>query len=141
MNSTKQGFFITARDAEKFLSASTIIFNTIYTGSFLPADPSSVTACDSRGTAYLYAFDLDCGVGKFTSEPGTAQDKRRKAIGSGLPTRPRVSIGEVNQGGGGGGGGGCNNRLVVVTSDGGIYNESPGCSGKGNVKVRSWRER
>jgi hypothetical protein len=139
MQSTTSGYFITGRDAEKFVSSSTIFLGTVFTGSFFPSDPSSTTACTSKGTSFLYAFDLDCGTGEFQSEPGTAHDKRRKAIGSGLPTRPRVSVGQLNQGGGGGGG--CNNKIVVVTSDGEIWNNSPGCIPSSGVGVRSWRER
>ena len=37
MNSTKTGYYITGRDAEKFVSNSTIFLGTVFTGSFLPA--------------------------------------------------------------------------------------------------------
>lgn len=138
MLSTKQGYYITGRDAEKFISPSTIFLGNVFTGSFLPADPSTTTQCDSRGESYLYGFDLECGVGKFQSEPGDERDKRRTAIGSGVPTRPRVSVGDLNQGGGSGG---CNNRIVVVTSDGEVWNDGAGCLPSSGVRVHSWRER
>jgi type IV pilus assembly protein PilY1 len=137
MMSTKQGYFLTARDGEAFVSNSIIFLGTVFTGSFLRADPSA-SVCDGAGTAFLYAFDLDCGVGKFQSDPGTDADKRRMAIGTGLPTRPRVSVGDLNQGGGGGG---CANRVVVVTSDGEIMNDCGGDIDSSGVRVRSWRER
>jgi len=138
MNATKQGYFITGRDAEKFLSNSFIFLGTLYTGSFLPNDPASTNTCDGAGTAYLYAFDVECGVGRFQSDPGTDQDKRRKAIGTGIPTRPRISVGDLNSGGGGGS---CLNRVVVVTSDGRIVTDCGDEFDGSGVSIRSWRER
>jgi type IV pilus assembly protein PilY1 len=136
MMSTTEGYYVTGRDSEKFVSNSTILFGTVFTGSFLPSDPSATSTCDGKGTSYLYAFDLDCGVGEFTSNP-TAQDDRRMAIGTGIPTRPRVSVGDLNQGDTGG----CTNKVVVVTSDGEIWNDCPGPMPSSGVQVRSWRER
>jgi hypothetical protein len=138
---TAVGYMITARDGEKFVSNSTIFLGTVFTGSFLPNNPSGST-CDSKGTAFLYGFDLDCAVGEFPG-PGDNQADRRMAIGSGLPTRPRVSVGDLNQGGGGGCPSPpcCINKVVVVTSDGEIYNDCPDDLPTSGVKVRSWRER
>jgi hypothetical protein len=139
MNSTKKGFYITGRDAEKFVSNSTIFLNKLFTGSFRQRDPASTDICGGAGTAYLYVFDIECGVGDWDGDHANEQEDRRLAIGSGLPTRPRISTGAG--GGGGGGGGGCSNRVVLVTSDGGLYNSSPGdCPGSG-IQIRSWRER
>lgn len=132
-----KGYFLTARDREKFVTNSVIFLGKVITGSFVPSDPSATT-CDSSGSSYLYQFDLACGNGEYTSNPGTEDDKRRKAIGGGLPTRPRVSVGDLNSGGGGGG---CNNKVVVITSDGGIENECPGPIPTSGINIRSWRER
>jgi type IV pilus assembly protein PilY1 len=136
------GYMITARDGEKFVSNSTIFLGTVFTGSFLYNDPTAANICDSKGTAFLYGFDLDCGVGEFPG-PGDNAADRRMAIGSGLPTRPRVSVGDLNQGGGGGCPSPpcCINKVVVVTSDGEIYNDCPDDLPTSGVKVRSWRER
>lgn len=136
MKATKQGYFLTGRDSEKFISNSTIFLGTLFTGSFLPANPA-LSNCDGKGTAFLYAFDLECGVGEFQSNPGSEADKRRMAIGTGLPTRPRVSVGDLNQGDPSG----CVNKVVVVTSDGEIWNDCPGSLPSSGVQVRSWRER
>jgi Tfp pilus tip-associated adhesin PilY1 len=135
-----RGYMLTAREGEKFVSNSTIFLGTLFTGSFL-ANPSA-NNCASKGTSYLYAFDLDCATGEFPG-PGDSADDRRMAIGSGLPTRPRVSVGDLNQGGGGGCPSPpcCINKVVVVTSDGEIYNDCPDDLPTSGVKVRSWRER
>jgi hypothetical protein len=141
MNATTSGYFITARDAEAFVSNSVIFLGTVFTGSFLQADPAT-SSCDGVGSAVLYSFDLDCGVGAFPTVPGSDADDRRTVIGTGIPTRPRVSVGDLNQGGGGGGGGGdCPNRVVIVTSDGEILNDCPGEIDSTGIGIRSWRER
>jgi type IV pilus assembly protein PilY1 len=139
MKSTRSGYYITARDAEKFITNSVVFLGTVFTASFLPPDPADLSdPCASRGSAFLYAFDLECGIGKFTTEPGGVADKRRKAIGSGIPTRPRVSVGDLNQGGNTSG---CKNKVVVITSDGNISNDCPGTIPGSGISVRSWRER
>ncbi len=134
----KLGYFITGRDAEKFITNSVIFFGEVFTASFLPADPAATDPCLSKGDAYLYRFDLECGVGAFQTEPGSADDKRRKKIGGGIPTRPRVSVGDLD---GGGGGGGCVNKIVVITSDGNIDSDCPGSISSSGVRLRSWRQR
>ena len=134
----KLGYYITARDAEKFITNSVIFFGEVFTASFLPADPSSSDPCESKGSAWLYRFDLECGVGSFDTNPGSANDKRRKEIGGGIPTRPRVSVGDLSSGGGGGG---CANKVVVITSDGEIDSDCPGSVSSSGVRLRSWRQR
>ena len=78
----------------------------------------------------------DCGLGGFPDNSSTQED-RREPIGDGMPTRPRVSVGDLNQGDPSG----CVNKIVVVTSDGSIWNDCPGSIPSSGVKVRSWRER
>ena len=142
MQATTEGYFIAGRDAEKFITNSVVFLGTVFTGSFMPSDPASPDPCDASGDAYLYAFDLDCGDGLFPTNPGGAANERRKAIGSGIPTRPRVSVGDLTQGGGAGAGGGtCANRVVMITSDGFIANDCPGEIPTSGINVRSWRER
>ncbi|MFT5695099.1 MAG: type IV pilus assembly protein PilY1 [Myxococcota bacterium] len=133
----KKGYFLTGRDAEKFITNSVIFFGEVFTASFLPADPASSDPCLSKGEAYLYRFDLECAVGSFSTNPGSEADKRRKAIGGGIPTRPRISVGDLN----GGGGGGCANKVVVITSDGEIDSDCPGSVSNSGVRLRSWRQR
>jgi Tfp pilus tip-associated adhesin PilY1 len=135
----KLGYYLTGRDAEKFISNSIIFFGEVFAVSFLPADPSTSDPCVSKGDAYLYRFNLECAIGSFQSEPGSADDKRRKKIGGGIPTRPRISVGDLD--GGGGGGGGCSNKVVVITSDGEIDSDCPGSISSSGVRLRSWRQR
>ncbi|MFP8873640.1 MAG: hypothetical protein VCB42_03680, partial [Myxococcota bacterium] len=95
------------------------------------------SVCEASGDSYLYRFDLACGVGAYTTQPGDANDKRRRAIGNGVPTRPRVSVGCLNQGGGSD----CSNKVVVLTSDASIENSDGGSAESSGINVRSWRDR
>ena len=138
MKTTKQGYFITSRDAEKFLTNSLVFLGDVFTASFVPPDPENAEeVCASTGESYLYRFDLECGTGYFQSAPGDANDKRRRVIGDGVPTRPRVSVGCLNQGGGSG----CKNKVIVITSDASIENIDGGSAASSGIKVRSWRDR
>ncbi|MFP6661295.1 MAG: hypothetical protein VCB78_07545 [Myxococcota bacterium] len=138
MKSTKQGYFITGRDAEKFITNSLVFLGDVFTASFVPPDPDdTASVCASAGDSYLYRFDLECGVGAFLSEPGGPAEERRRAIGSGVPTRPRVSVGCLNQGGGSG----CKNKVVVITSDASIENIDSGNAASSGIKIRAWRDR
>jgi Tfp pilus tip-associated adhesin PilY1 len=138
LQATKQGYVITGRDAEKFITNSVIFLGDLITGSFIPPDPSATDPCNATGTAYLYRFNVDCGTGAYPSNPGSGNEDRRRALGSGMPTRPRVSVGSLNQGGGGGG---CQNRVVVITSDGAIDNDCAGDPPSSGTGLRSWRTR
>jgi type IV pilus assembly protein PilY1 len=134
----KVGYYLTGRDAEKFISNSIIFLGDVFAVSFLPADPASSDPCISKGDAYLYRFNLECAIGAYPENGGDDNDKRRKNIGGGIPTRPRISVGDLN---GGGGGGGCANKVVVITSDGEIDSDCPGSISSSGVRLRSWRQR
>jgi len=137
LQSSYQGYYLTGRDAEKFVTNSTVFLGQVVTTSFVPDDPS-VNSCNASGTGYLYRFGIECGDGKFTSNPGGDDEERRTAIGVGLPSRPRVSVGGLNQGGSSGG---CESKVTVITSDGAISNDCPGPLPSSGIEVRSWRER
>ncbi|MCG8588636.1 MAG: hypothetical protein MJE66_05030, partial [Proteobacteria bacterium] len=92
------------------------------------------------GDAFLYAFSLFCGEALFTEGEtgGTGTNKVRKfTVGSGLPNRPRVSIGPVSEQGGGGD---CPNKVVIITSDGTAFNDCPTELPNSGIRIRSWRD-
>jgi hypothetical protein len=65
-----EGYFLTGRDGEKFVTPSTVFMGDLYTGSHVPADPS-LNACDLSGTGYIYRFNLECGDGGVSNDcPG-----------------------------------------------------------------------
>ncbi|MCH2171178.1 hypothetical protein MK489_10375 [Myxococcota bacterium] len=137
IQSNFSGFFLTGRDSEKFITNSVVFLGDLYFGSFVPPDPSTADPCNSTGESYLYSFDVDCANGSFTPNPGTGNEDRRLLIGTGLPTRPRVSVGGLNEGNATAS---CNNKVIVITSDGGIQNQCKTLPSRG-INIRSWRSR
>ncbi len=128
------GFYIVAREEEKFVTNSVIFLGQVFTGSFIPS-PVGTDPCTATGSAFLYQFDLLCGEGANSSATLPA-DKRRRALGSGMPTAPRVSVGELDPPSGE-----CPNKVVVITSQGELDNDCPGNLPSSGVKLREWRER
>ena len=138
MKATKSGYYITGRDSEKFITNSVVFMGDVFTGSFLPPDPGdSQSVCSGSGESYLYRFDLECGVGAYPENPDGVNAQRRKIIGDGIPTRPRISVGCLNQGGGAD----CKNKVVVITSDASIENADGGTAASSGIRIRSWRGR
>ncbi|MCG8590339.1 MAG: hypothetical protein MJE66_13705, partial [Proteobacteria bacterium] len=132
------GFYFTGVDSEKFVTPATIFLGNVFTLSFIP-NPSS-DPCTAGGDAFLYAFNLFCGEALFTEGEtgGTGTNKVRKfTVGSGLPNRPRVSIGPVSEQGGGGD---CPNKVVIITSDGTAFNDCPTELPNSGIRIRSWRD-
>ncbi len=132
-----QGYYLLARDMEKFVSTSFIFLGDVWTGSFIPlvdADP-----CTAGGDTYVYRFDLECGTGEFPDEGPNPEDQRRKQIGTGIPTSPRISVGpapdasDPNPE--------CQSRVFMITSDGGVLNDCAGAVPSSGVKLINWRER
>ena len=132
------GFYIEGEHDEKFITNSEIFFGTVLTSSYKPT--AAADACSSGGQAFLYGFDLFCAEGALPDPGGSGSDVRRVEIGVGLPNRPRVSVGPVDDGGGGGGGP-CQDRVVVITSDGEAFTECPGGRPDSGVHMNSWRDR
>ena len=130
------GFYFEGEHGEKFITETEIFFGVVLTGSFV-AD-ASATTCNSGGEARLYGFKLLCGEGIFPDPGGGGGTVEKISIGSGLPARPRVSVGPVD--GGGGGGGPCTDMVVVITSEGEAFSGCPGGRPDSGVNLRSWRD-
>ena len=137
LKASYDGYYLTGRDAEKFVTNSVVFLGEVFTLSFMPPNPATVTACTASGQSFLYRFDLECGTGSYPTNPGSGNEDRRKAIGSGMPTRPRISVGGLNNGGGGGG---CETKVVVITSDGSVENDCPGPLPGSGLNIRNWRQ-
>jgi hypothetical protein len=72
--------------------------------SFVPTPSANV--CAARGDATLYVFDIRDGKGFFETDDATPVPTRGMAIGTGLPTNPKVSVGV----------GGKDNRVYIEKS-------------------------
>jgi hypothetical protein len=99
---TNKGFYITVGDGEKFVTNVEIFSGDIIAATFTPT--SDTNPCVAKGDGALYVFDLLTGEGHF--EDGSGNPDRSLALGPGLPTDPKVSIGV----------GGKKNKVVIEKS-------------------------
>lgn len=118
-----QGYYLVAREGEKFVTNVEIIASYIFMGSFTPN--SSGDPCDAGGSATLYAFKFYCGEGFYPANTGA--DERRLELGDGVPTSPRLSLGEEN-------------RLYMMTSENELKSPPPPPLPKPGEGIFYWRE-
>jgi len=97
-----KGFYIRVTDGEKFVTNVEIFNGDVIAATFIPTTSSD--PCTTRGEGTLYVFDLQTGEGHFDDGGGGAQ--RWTALGAGLPTDPKVSIGV----------GGKDNKIIIEKS-------------------------
>ena len=126
-----RGYYVVAEQAEKFVTNSIVFLGTLFTGSFIPID--STDPCIAGGEAYLWLFRFSCGEG----EAEDPSDERRKKLGTGLPTAPRISVGnsdeeEDDE---------CTEmKVVVITSEGEVSSDCAGKRPNSGTYLREWRE-
>ncbi|MCG8591580.1 MAG: hypothetical protein MJE66_19970 [Proteobacteria bacterium] len=136
-STNNEGYYLVGADGEKFITASGILLGDLFTGSFIPT--SGGDRCSESGQAFLYRFNLQCGEGSFAvgeADGTTPEESRHKAIGAGLPTPPRFSVGPPQDTPGP-----CGNRVLILTSNGVVDNSCGADFGGAGVKLRSWRQR
>jgi type IV pilus assembly protein PilY1 len=89
------GFFFSIPDGEKFVTDVTIFAGQVIVATF-SQEQGDDECLTGGGQAFLYAFSVDSSLGFFgdPSDPDQAEgnEKRRFAIGGGLPSNPRVSL-------------------------------------------------
>lgn len=118
------GYRIVAREGEKFVTNIEIIGFQVFAGTFLPT--STGDPCDAGGTASLYTFKVYCGEGFFPQNTGA--DERRVTLGPGMPTDPRLSLGEENQ-------------VYIMTSENELKNPDEPPLPSAEEGILYWRER
>jgi hypothetical protein len=113
------------------VTTSIVFLGNIFTGSFIPVETDD--PCVAGGEAWLWQFRFSCGQGAFPDE----DDPRRKNIGTGVPTSPRISVGnseeeEDDE---------CEEmKVVVITSDGKVISDCAGKRPNSGVYLREWRQ-
>ena len=86
---SNSGYYFVVDDGEKFVTSAEIFGYKVYALTFKPIDTGD--PCTSRGDATLYVFDIRTGAGNFVD--GGGSPTRSLAIGSGLPSDPKTSVG------------------------------------------------
>lgn len=123
-------------EGEKFVTNVAVFAYYVFASTFTPT--TSTDPCASGGTATLYVFRIYCGEPYFST--GTAPEKRRLNLGTGMPTDPRISISAGDAGGNGPCSGGHANKVFIITSDNKVNNDCMPQTPGGGVGVFYWRE-
>jgi type IV pilus assembly protein PilY1 len=127
-----RGYYVIAEHAEKFVTNSIVFLGTLFTGSFVPID--STDPCVAGGEAYLWMFRFSCGEGDGSG--ATENEKRKSQLGTGLPTSPRISVGNSEEEEGE-----CEEmKVVVITSEGEVSSDCAGHRPNSGTYLREWRE-
>jgi len=120
-----KGYYITLIDGEKAVTSIVIFSGEVIAATFIPtvsADP-----CTTRGEGTLYVFDLQNGSGQFDDGGGGVQ--RWMALGAGLPTDPKISIGP-----------GPDDTKIIIEKSGSDIEISDGKEPDLNGATLFWRE-
>ncbi|MBW2446087.1 MAG: hypothetical protein JRG83_09200, partial [Deltaproteobacteria bacterium] len=126
-----RGYYVVADQGEKFVTNSIVFLGTLFTGSFVPID--STDPCIAGGEAYLWLFRFSCGAG----EADESDDDRKKKLGTGLPTAPRISVGNSDEDDDDE----CTEmKVVVITSEGEVSSDCAGKRPNSGTYLREWRE-
>ncbi|MDX1385733.1 MAG: hypothetical protein R3190_18925, partial [Thermoanaerobaculia bacterium] len=123
---SNRGYFFRVPDGEKFVTNVEIFVGDVIAASFTPAATTDV--CTARGDATLYAFRVRNGEGQFKDDSDNTT--RGLAIGSGLPTDPKISIGV----------GGTDTRIIIEKS-GADFESEEGKDVDVGGRLLYWRER
>jgi type IV pilus assembly protein PilY1 len=124
--SSYRGYYFVGAEGEKFVTSIEIFLGYVFVGGYVPTEP--LDPCDLGGESSLYVFRLHCGEGFFTDASNNPD--RDMAIGSGLPTDPRITVGND---------GDSTNRVIINKQGGEIINfEAP--PGFSTYGMWYWRE-
>jgi type IV pilus assembly protein PilY1 len=120
------GFYFTASDGEKFVGSPIIFAGYVIAASYAP--PTGSNPCGASGNAYLYAFRLRDGKGLREDPTATPMEKRRYALGGGLPSAPRVSLAPDSE----------DDAIYIKTSKGEVLTVDPPDRADGGTSVIYW---
>jgi Tfp pilus tip-associated adhesin PilY1 len=121
-----RGYFFKAVDGEKFVTNVEIFVGDVIVASFTPDTGTDI--CTSRGDATLYAFNVRNGEGQFKDNANNPL--RGIAIGSGLPTDPKISIGVGGQ-----------DTRIIIEKSGADFESEEGKDVDTGGRLLYWRER
>jgi type IV pilus assembly protein PilY1 len=117
---TDLGYYVVAEKGEKFITNHVVFRGSVITASYIPDDGSG-GVCGTDGSAYLYIFDLVSGA-------ASGESGRRLYLGVGVPSDPRISVGDTA-------------KIFTKTSAGQIQPTPAPDGGGAPVELIYWRQR
>lgn len=127
-NLTNNGFYFVGAEGEKFTSDVVIFAGFVLTTSYSPSAADVCTA--ATGESFLYAFRLQTAYGFYDHGLASAPQSRRKSVGAGLASSPRMSMGMDPS----------DDRLFVKTSKSKIVPAVPPPRENDGASVIYWRQ-
>ncbi len=121
------GAFFIAQESEKFTSDVTIFAGYVLTTSY---QPTSSDPCQPTGESFLYSFRLRNSQGFYDASGATVLESRRKFVGQGLASAPRVSMGQDAG----------DDRVFVKTSKSQILPDPAPPRGNGAASIIYWKQ-
>jgi type IV pilus assembly protein PilY1 len=106
------GFFFVAEEHEKFVTDAVVFGGFVLMTSYIP--DLLADGC-GPGTAFFYAFRVDDALGHFTTALTTVVESRRKRIGAGVASAPRVKVARNPD----------DDSVYVTTTEGEVLNLPP----------------
>ena len=106
------GFYFIAEEHEKFVTDAAIFAGHVLVTSYIP--DLLVDGC-GPGKTFFYAFRIDNALGKFTTATSTVLESRRKHVGAGVASAPRVKVSRDPD----------NDSVYVTTSEGQVLSLDP----------------
>ncbi len=106
------GFYFVAEEHEKFITDAAIFAGHVLVTSFKP--DIFVDDC-GPGKTFFYAFRIDNALGHFTTALSTVLESRRKEVGAGVGSAPRVKVSRDPN----------NDSVYVTTSEGEVLTLDP----------------
>jgi type IV pilus assembly protein PilY1 len=121
-----RGYYLVGADGEKWVTNVDVFLYYVFAASFIPSNTGD--PCDVGGESFLYVFRIYCGEGFF--DDGSGNPERSIALGEGMPTDPRITVGTE---------GDTSHRVIINQQGGDIISlqAPPGFQGSG---MFYWRE-
>ena len=91
-NSADQGYYFVGNDGEKFVSEVIIFAGYVVIVSFEISNSTTDPCAAATGISKLYAFEVDGGVGYFSTGAFTPMEERYEDVGGGMASTPRISM-------------------------------------------------
>ncbi len=127
---TDLGYYFIAEEGEKFITNHVAFGGALITTSYIPNDGTD-EVCDVAGQSFAHIFDLDTAEGFF--DPAiSSNDGRRVVSGLGVPSDPRITVSNSDDGG---------VKILLKSSAGQLVTiDAPGLA-PDPVELVYWRQR
>ncbi len=128
INANNDGYYIVARESEKFVNDFSTFAGFVQAVSYLPETTDPCTA--ASGESFVYQFQVVGGQGLYGAGLAAYDDARRTSVGAGMASAPRISMSTDPT----------LDKLFVKTSKGKVIMEDAPPRDDGNAAMIYWKQ-